>query len=69
MEAVRLRAVRGQIEDAYARFDECGADPELVIENLSDLHAFERGQAALDQVRTVEISNAPRHWRSSDVLA
>lgn len=29
-EAVRLCAVRGQVEDAYARLDECGADPELV---------------------------------------
>jgi tetratricopeptide (TPR) repeat protein len=29
-EAVRLRAVRGQVEDAYARLDDCGADPELV---------------------------------------
>jgi Flp pilus assembly protein TadD len=28
--AVHLRAVRGQVEDAYARLDECGADPELV---------------------------------------
>jgi len=28
------------------------------IENLSDLHAFERGQTALDQVRTIEIPNA-----------
>ncbi len=29
-EAIRLRAVRGQVEDAYARLDACGADPELV---------------------------------------
>ncbi len=29
-EAVRLRAVRGQVEDAYARLDVSGADPELV---------------------------------------
>ena len=29
-EAVRLRAVRGQVEDAYARLDGCGADAELV---------------------------------------
>ncbi|HTU23370.1 MAG TPA: serine/threonine-protein kinase [Gemmataceae bacterium] len=30
VEAARLRAVRGQVEDAYARLDACGADPELV---------------------------------------
>jgi tetratricopeptide (TPR) repeat protein len=30
VEAVRLRAVRGQVEDAYARLDQCGAGPELV---------------------------------------
>ncbi len=30
VEAVRLRAVRGQIEDAYDRLDKSGADPELV---------------------------------------
>jgi serine/threonine-protein kinase len=29
-EAVRLRAVRGQVEDACARLDGCGADAELV---------------------------------------
>jgi tetratricopeptide (TPR) repeat protein len=29
-EALRLRAVRGQVEDAYARLDGCGADPELI---------------------------------------
>src|SRR5205085_2352428 len=29
-EAVRLRAVRGQLDDAIARLDECGSDPELV---------------------------------------
>ena len=30
VEAVRLRAVRGQVGDAYARLDACGADPELI---------------------------------------
>ena len=29
-EAIRLRAVRGQLADAFARLDGCGADPELV---------------------------------------
>jgi tetratricopeptide (TPR) repeat protein len=29
-DAVRLRAVRGQVEDAFARLDACGADPELI---------------------------------------
>lgn len=29
-EAARLRAVRGQIEEAYSRLDACGADPELI---------------------------------------
>ncbi len=29
-EAVRLMAVRGRLEDCFARLDACGADPELV---------------------------------------
>jgi tetratricopeptide (TPR) repeat protein len=29
-EAVRLRAARGQVDDAYIRLDQCGADPEMV---------------------------------------
>jgi Flp pilus assembly protein TadD len=29
-DAVRLRAVRGQLDDAFARLDGCGADPELI---------------------------------------
>ena len=29
-EAIRLLAVRGQLDDAFARLDGCGADPELV---------------------------------------
>jgi pentatricopeptide repeat protein len=29
-EAIRLRAVGGQVDDAYARLDGCGADPELL---------------------------------------
>jgi tetratricopeptide (TPR) repeat protein len=30
VEAVRLRAVRGQVDQAFARLDGCGADPELI---------------------------------------
>jgi hypothetical protein len=29
-EATRLQAIRGQLEDAFARLDACGAEPELV---------------------------------------
>ena len=29
-EAIRLRAVRGQLDDTFARLEKCGADPELI---------------------------------------
>src|SRR5262249_17491100 len=39
-DAVRLMAVRGQLADAYARLDVCGAEPELVALNKRCLNPY-----------------------------
>ncbi len=46
-EAVRVQAVRGKLEDCFARLDACGAEPELVAVCKQCL-AFEPGDRPTD---------------------